>query len=99
MMTEAKRREIARKFLVENFNSNTFELWRSYESMVPKTNEARAFEVMYAPYISGAKKRMIAVSDSKDEIYKIVDSCFEKERVEMGMPEYETYGKYYVAYD
>lgn len=78
-----------------------FELYRSWESMKKDAhdNEARAFEVMYAPYISSAEHRMIAVSDSKDELNEIVNQCFDKERIKLGLIEFDEYKGYKVAYD
>ena len=77
-----------------------FELWRDWDSMLPKSFEARAFEVIYAPYVSGLKnKRMITVSDNDQELREIVNQCFDKERVKAGCVEYETYKQYKVAYD
>ena len=109
-MKEEKRRKIAREFLENefgkrmvvpqiNFVGEPFQLWRDWDSMKPGTNEARAFEVIYAPYISGAKKRMITVSDSEEERREIVKKCFDQERIKVGCVEYETYKGYKIAYD
>jgi hypothetical protein len=78
-----------------------FELYRSWDSMKKGAhdNEARAFEVMYAPYVSSAEHRMIAVSDSEDELKEIISQCFDKERIRLGLIEFEEYKGYKVAYD
>lgn len=77
-----------------------FELWRSWDSMIPKTFEARAFEVVHAPYVSGAvNKRIIAVSDSAEELNEIVEKCFDQERIKAGYVEYDNYKQYKIAYD
>lgn len=131
MLTEEKRRAIARKFLEENFGKRSsnevpkmiirelaklenaekaiemvakaffhdFELWRSYDSMDEGTNEAKAFEVFYAPYISTSDKQFIAVSDSRKELNEIVERVFPEDRRKYGFIEYDRYGKYYIAYD
>ena len=61
--------------------------------------EAKAFEVIYAPYVSDADKQFIAVSDSKEELNEIVERVFPEDRIKHGSIEYERYGKYYIAYD
>ena len=109
MLSENKRRTIARKYLEKNFGKQMnvpgvfagkpFELWRDYDSMLPGTNEARAFEVIYAPYVSGSHKRVIAVSDSIEEMKEIVKASFGKESVAAGCPEYDTYEGYKVVFD
>ena len=131
MLSEKRRRTIARKFLEENFGkrvgnevpkmiirelaklnntekaiemvakafSHEFELWRSFDSMDDGTNEAKAFEVIYAPYISTSGKQFIAVSDSRKELNEIVERVFPEDRRKYGFIEYERYGKYYIAYD
>ena len=114
-MKEDKRRIIARKFLEESFGKygrviigegknmtiapKPFELYRDYDSMTPGTNEARAFEVAYPPYVSSSKKRIIAVSDSNEERNEIVEACFDKDSIKYGCVEYETYKGYKIAYD
>ena len=129
-MNERARRNIARKFLEENFGkqgkrhlpinviteisnmengwkvleaislaTHNFELNKSWESMDANGKEAKAFEVIYAPYISDADKQFIAVSDSKEELNEIVEKVFSPDRIKLGLIEYERYGKYYIAYD
>ena len=129
-MNERARRNVARKFLEENFGkqgkrhlpmnllteifnmengwkvleaisliTHNFELNKSWESMDADGNEAKAFEVIYAPYVSDADKQFIAVSDSKEELNEIVEKVFNPDRIKLGLIEYERYGKYYIAYD
>jgi len=78
-----------------------FELYKAWESIKKDAynNEVRAFEVMYAPYTSSAERRMIAVSDNKDELNEIVNQCFDKERIKLGLIEFDEYKGYKVAYD
>lgn len=73
-----------------------FELFRAWDSMKVgvRENEARAFEVMYSPYHSNAKKRVIAVSDDEEELMEVVNQCFEKNDVK-----YADYKGHKVAYD
>lgn len=115
MMNEEQRRRIARKFLEKNFGKrgytylkefnikiplhDNFELWKAWESVAPGDNQARAFEVIFAPYISSSKQRFIVVSDSKEELDEIVNMVFDEERRKEGFLEYDTYDKYYVVYD
>ena len=84
------------KILMEGLYSRNFELYRSWDSMMEGAhdNEARAFEVLYAPYSSSAEKKMIAISDNNEELAEIVDKCFEKNDVK-----YADYKGYKVAYD
>ena len=129
-MNERARRNVARKFLEENFGkrgkphlpanvikeiSDTengwkvlaamfsttydFELNKSRESADADGKEAKAFEVICAPYVSDADRQFIAVSDSKEELDEIVESVFPENRRKHGSVEYERYGKYYIAYD
>lgn len=81
--------------------SRPFELYRTWDSMRDGDfdNDARAFEVIYAPYVSEAEHKMIAVSDSQDELNEIVNKCFDKERVKLGLIEFEDYKGYKIAYD
>ena len=79
--------------------SHDFELWRSLDSMDEGTNEAKAFEVIYAPYISTSDNQFIAVSDSRKELNEIVERVFPEDRRKYGFIEYDRYGKYYIAYD
>lgn len=83
---------IAKMFL------HDFELWRSWDSL-DALNEARAFQVLYAPYVTTSDKQFIAVSDTKKELDEIVEKVFPEERREYGFIEYERYGNYYIAYD
>lgn len=78
-----------------------FELWRDIDSVEGGGwGEARAFQVIYAPYVSGlTNKRVIAVSDNVQELHEIVNQCFDQERVKAGCVEYETYKQYKIAYD
>ena len=76
-----------------------FELWRSWDSMKPGEHQARAFMVFHAPYISGAEDQYIAVSDSKEELEEIVNLVFDKERIALGLLEYDEMDGYYVVYD
>lgn len=109
MLSENKRRTIARKYLEEKFGNQMavpgmfvgrpFELWRDYSSMLPGKNEARAFEVFYPPYISNGRKSVIAVSDSKEEMREIVRASFDQESVKAGCPEYDTYQGYRIVFD
>lgn len=130
MMNERARRNVARKFLEENFGkqekrhlpmnllteisnmengwkvleaisltTHNFELNKSWESMDANGNGAKAFEVIYTPYVSDADKQFIAVSDSKEELSEIVEKVFSPDRIKLGLIEYERYGKYYIAYD
>ena len=130
MMNERARRNVARKFLEENFGkqgkhhlpinviteisnmengwkvleamfsiTHNFELNKSWESMDADGKEAKAFEVIYAPYVSDADKQFIAVSDSRKELNEIVERVFPEDRRKHGFIEYDRYGKYYIAYD
>ena len=115
MMNEEQRRRIARKFLEKNFGKrgytylkefniriplhDNFELWKAWESATPGDNQARAFEVIFAPYISTSKQKFIAVSDSKEELNEIVHQVFDKERIRLGLLEYDKQDGYYVVYD
>ena len=77
-----------------------FELWREPLSTEDGNwGEARAFQVFYAPYISGAKKRLIAVAETSQELNEIVEQNFDPERIKMGFIEFETYKGYKIAYD
>lgn len=111
-MKEESRRRIARMFLEENFGKKMvidtegfyfegkpFELWRDYDSAKDGEYEVRAFQVLFAPYLSSAKKRMIAVSDNEKELHEIVRKSFEENSIKCGLVEYEEYKGYKVAYD
>lgn len=106
MLTKEKRRRIARKFIEKNFGkyafkvtglgvepdmNHPFELWAE--------NDGISFEVIHAPYVSGNHKRVIAVSDSKEELDNSVLTNFHKESVMEGCVEYEKFGDYFIAYD
>lgn len=79
--------------------THNFELNKSWESTDANGKEVKAFEVIYAPYVSDADKQFIAVSDSKEELNEIVKRVFPEDRRKYGFIEYERYGKYYIAYD
>lgn len=79
--------------------THNFGLNKSWESMDADGKEAKAFEVIYAPYVSDADKQFIAVSDSKEELNEIVKKVFSPDRIKLRLIEYERCGKYYIAYD
>ena len=112
-MNEQQRRRIARKFLEERFGKrgrmfigaydmvlpvpHNFELNKVWKTTVGQSTDARAFEVVFAPYVSGTNDNYIAVSDSMEELREIADLVFSEERKDM--VDYDTYGNYYIAYD
>lgn len=106
MLSKETRRRIARQYLEKNFGkyafkvtrlgvepdlSRPFELWAE--------NDGISFEVVHAPYASGNHKRVIAVSDSKEELNNSVLTNFHRESVMAGCVEYEKFKDYYIAYD
>lgn len=99
MLSERRRREIAREFIRGKFTKgdNNFELWRNYESM--KGKMARAFAPIPNVFISGSAKPFIAVAETAQEAFEIAEKETPVLRYKAGTPEFEQYGKYWVVYD
>lgn len=98
MLKEAKRREIARKFINEFFaEGRSFELWRTYNSQID--GQARAFSPWPTMFVSGSKTPYIAVAETEDEAWEIMEKETPEDRIKNGLPEFEEYGKYWIVYD
>lgn len=83
---------------VLNYLNHDFELWKNYKSMKSE-GEARAFDVLYPPYISGNKNPVIVVGESYEEIDEIAKLIIPEDRLKLGLPEYEKYKGYYIMFD
>lgn len=62
-------------------------------------NDARAFYMFTAPYVTGRTRPWIAVSDNAEEIKEIAKLEATEESWKAGLVEFERYGKYFIAYD
>ena len=97
MLKEARRREIARKFIKEVLNIPYFTLYRAYGTMID--NEARTFEV-FPPFKRFChEKPYIGVAETEEEALELVKAATEPSRLEANLPEIEQYGKYWIVYD
>jgi hypothetical protein len=98
MLTERQRKQIARNFINEFFShGRSFELWRNYDSQV--NNEARAFMPYPRMFVTSSNTPYIGVAETKEEAFEIMEKETPKDRIELGLPEIEQYGKYWVVYD
>ena len=97
-MKEESRRRIARKFLKETFGWCP-DINRSYKSMPLLENDARAFYMFHAPYVTDTTRPWIAVSDNAEEIKEIAKLEATEGAWKAGLVEFEQYGKYFIAYD
>lgn len=98
MLKEARRKQIARKFIEEFFaNGRKFQLWRNYDSQID--HEARAFMPYPRMFVSGSETPYIGVAETVEEAFEIMEKETPKERLEYGLPEVEQYGKYWIVYD
>ena len=106
MLNKETRRNVARQYLESKFGkyafkvtrfgiepdlSHPFELWAEQDNI--------SFSVIHAPYVSKKHRRLIAVSDSKEELEKSINENFDKESIRMGCVEYDKFKDYYIAYD
>lgn len=99
MLSERRRREIAREYVRARFTDgkNDFELWRNYDSMV--RNSARAFTPYPNVLRSNSVASYIAVAESAKEAFDIAKIETPKTRYDAGTPEITQYGKYWIVYD
>lgn len=106
MMNETKRREIARKFLKENFKGVYFELWRSYNSLTTietkngfNSNVARSFNPTPCPFVSSRIEPFIGVGETYEEALEIAKNECTEEEIKLGLPEFEKYKDYWVVFN
>ena len=95
MMNERKRKRIAREYLRSLHENLTFELWRDYKAM--KDEEARSFVIFgWFPYV---KEPFIAVGETKEEAYELVELCACERSKKYGLCEVVPYKGYWIVFD
>ena len=111
MLSEDKRRRIAREFLEKKFgkrgnhivtvDGKTYVIPKTHTFELWKCYEAvgQAFYVLFEPYVTSSDNPVIAVSDSKKELMEITKRIVSENRVKDGSPKFEKFGKFYIMYD
>lgn len=97
MLKEARRRQIARKFIKEELEIPYFDLYRNHGTKID--NEARTFEVFPPVGRFFHKNPYIGVAESEEEALELIKAETLPERLKAGLPEMEQYGKYWIVYD
>ena len=114
MLSEYKRKKIAREFLEEFFGKYGGALAETIDGKpvvikVPfelhqhygsiKDDIVRAFKVVNPPYVSSTGRCVITVGESYDEVEEIGKLIVDEEHWKAGCPEFEKYKGYWVMYD